>query len=83
MTQEGRAVCHQIQSSVLYLLPCFNHTGCVGQDVDVFVFVVLVDLRPGFKQRLHKQIQKGRNSDLKEDKKNTFRLTESSNGAIT
>lgn len=46
--------------------------------MDVFVFVVLVDLRPWFKQRLHKQIQKGRNSDLWEDK--TFRLMESSKG---
>lgn len=50
--------------SVLYLLPRFNHAGCVSQDVDVLVFVVLVDLWPRFKQWLHEQIQKGRNSNL-------------------
>lgn len=26
-----------------YLLPCLNHTGSIGQNVDVFVFMVLVN----------------------------------------
>lgn len=64
--------------SVLYLLPRFNHAGCVSQDVDVLVFVVLVNLWPRFKQWLHEQIQKGRNSNLEED--TTFHLMESSTG---
>lgn len=48
----------------VYLFPRFDHTGSVGQDVDVLVLVVLVDLGPRLEQRLHEQVQEGRNSDL-------------------
>lgn len=33
-----------VSQMYLYLFPRFNHAGSVGQDVDVFVFMVLVDL---------------------------------------
>lgn len=48
----------------LYLFPRFDHTGSIGQDVDVLVLVVLVDLGPRLEERLHEQVQEGRNSDL-------------------
>lgn len=48
----------------LYLFPSFDHTGSVGQDVNVLVLMVLVDLGPWLEQRLHEQVQEGRHSDL-------------------
>lgn len=59
-----------LQTLLLYLLPRFNHAGSVGQDVDVFVFMVLVDLRSRLEEGLHEQVQKGRHSDLKTRKVN-------------
>lgn len=50
---------------VVHLFPRFDHTGGVGQDVNVLVLVVLVDLGPRLEQRLHEQVQEGGNSDLR------------------
>lgn len=49
---------------VLHLFPRFDHAGGVGQDVNVLVLVVLVDLGPRLEQGLHEQVQEGGNSDL-------------------
>lgn len=47
-----------------YLFPHLYNTSCICQYVDIFMFVILVDLSTWFKQGLHEEVQKCRHSNL-------------------
>lgn len=53
-----------IHRSEHYLFPHLYDTSCICQYVDIFMFVILVDLSTWFKQGLHEEVQKCRHSNL-------------------